>query len=140
MEYSSVQLDDLPDEILMIIFKKLNNLEILYSLIVVNKQLNKIVYDSIFTCDLTLLRNVSNNSVYPLPDCVLDRFCLQILPEIHHQIKWLHLESSSLKRILLSTNYPNLFAVGVFDIEKKNALRLFTGKIFLLEILLMINT
>jgi hypothetical protein len=29
MEYSCIQLNDLPDEILMIILKKLNNLEVL---------------------------------------------------------------------------------------------------------------
>ncbi|CAF4381930.1 unnamed protein product, partial [Rotaria sp. Silwood2] len=40
---------------------------------------------------------------------MLDRFCLQILPEIHYKIKWLDLESSSMERILLATNYPNLY-------------------------------
>jgi hypothetical protein len=55
MEYSCIQLNDLPDEILMIILKKLNNLEILYSLIGVNKRSNKIVHDTIFTHGFCLL-------------------------------------------------------------------------------------
>jgi hypothetical protein len=32
MKYSRIQLDDLPDEILIYIFRKLSNVEILYSL------------------------------------------------------------------------------------------------------------
>ena len=53
MEYSCVQLNDLPDEILLIILKKLSNIEVFYSLLDVNKRLNKITYDSIFTNRLT---------------------------------------------------------------------------------------
>ncbi len=59
MEYSSIQLNDLSNEILMIILKKLHNTEVLYSLVVVNKRLNTIVYDSIFTCYLTLMKRAS---------------------------------------------------------------------------------
>jgi hypothetical protein len=44
-----VQLDDLPDEILMYIFKKLYNDEVLYSLMDVNQRLNRILHDRIFT-------------------------------------------------------------------------------------------
>jgi hypothetical protein len=40
MKRSLVQLNDLPDEILMIILKKLDNDQVLYSLIGVNKRLN----------------------------------------------------------------------------------------------------
>ncbi|CAF4291141.1 unnamed protein product, partial [Rotaria magnacalcarata] len=46
-----VQLDDLPDEILMYIFKKLYNGEVLYSLMDVNQRLDRIVRDTIFLRD-----------------------------------------------------------------------------------------
>ncbi|CAF4043986.1 unnamed protein product, partial [Rotaria sp. Silwood1] len=130
MEHSLVELNDLPDEILMIILKKLRNVQVLYSLIGVNKRLHAIVHDSIFTNRLTLMRWISYNSTYPLPDPVLDRFCLQILPKIHCNIKWLNLESSSMKRILLATNYPILYGLGLFDMDVETALSLFTGKPF----------
>ncbi|CAF1351344.1 unnamed protein product [Rotaria sordida] len=116
MEHSSVELNDLPDEILMIILKKLCNVEVLYSLKGVNKRLNAVAHDSIFTNRLTLMRRVSDHCTNPLPDAILDRFCLQILPEIHHKIKWLNLESSSMERILHATNYPNLYGLGLYDI------------------------
>ncbi|CAF5166905.1 unnamed protein product, partial [Rotaria sp. Silwood1] len=89
MEYSSIQLNDLPDEILIYIFKKLSNGEILYSLSGVNKRLNKIVHDSIFTNDLSLLMSTSDGLVYSLSDLILDRFYSHILPKIHQKIQWL---------------------------------------------------
>ncbi|CAF1327692.1 unnamed protein product [Rotaria sp. Silwood1] len=87
MEYLFVTLNDLPDEILLIIFTKLKNVSLRYSLIGVNKRLNTIVRDPIFTSHLTLMRCLLDDSVCPLPDSTIDRFCAQILPEIHCQIK-----------------------------------------------------
>ncbi|CAF3501521.1 unnamed protein product [Rotaria sp. Silwood1] len=124
MEHSLVQLNDLPDEILMIILKKLWNIQVLYSLIGVNKRLNAIVHDPIFANRLTLMKDFSAYSIGRLPDSILERFCSEILPEIHHNIKWLNLESSSMKRILLATNYPNLYGLGLYDIEIETVLSL----------------
>jgi hypothetical protein len=55
MNPSYIRLNDLPNEILMIILKKLSNIEVLYSLIGVDKRLNKIAHESIFTNRLDLL-------------------------------------------------------------------------------------
>ncbi|CAM2706336.1 unnamed protein product [Rotaria socialis] len=128
MEYSSVQLNDLPDEIIFIIFKKLNKLDVLYSFINVNTRFNNIVHDPTFTSDLTLFNYLSYDYIYPLSDLILERFCLQILPKIARQIKWLDLEPLSMKRIFLSANYPNLFRLGIYYIKKQAALNLFTDK------------
>jgi hypothetical protein len=130
MEYSCVQLNDLPDEVLMIIFKKLANIEILYSLVGVNKRLNKIVHDSVFTNHLTLTLSSSNGFVYSLPNSILNRLCLYILPKIHKKIKWLDLESLSMKRILLAANYPHLYGITLYNIQTETAIDLFTGKTF----------
>ncbi|CAF2989015.1 unnamed protein product, partial [Rotaria sp. Silwood2] len=67
---------------------------------------------------------------YPLPDPMLDRFCSQILHEIHHKIKWLNLEPTSIQRILRATNYPNLFQLGLYGIDVNEAISLCTGKHF----------
>lgn len=125
-----IQLNDLPDELLIIIFKNMYNTEVLYYLINVNKRFNKILHDPIFTSCLSLMRCSSYGLCYPLHDSILDRFCLEILHEIHHKIKWLNVESSSMKRILLSTNYPNLYGLGLYGIETETASRIFTGKKF----------
>ncbi|CAF4961773.1 unnamed protein product [Rotaria sp. Silwood1] len=140
MKHSSVELNDLPDEILMIILKKLSNVQVLYSLIGVNKRLHAIVHDPIFTNCLTLMNYVSVDSTDPLSGPVLDQYCLQILPSIHHKIKWLNLESSSMKRILLATNYPNLYGLGLYDIEIETALSFFIDKNQILELVVKHTT
>jgi hypothetical protein len=128
MEHLSMKLNDLPDEILILILKKLHDVEVLYSLIGANKRLNRIAHDSTFTSHLTLY--FLNKCISPLPDPMLDRFCLQILPKIHHKIKWLNLESTSMERILLATNYPNLNGLGLYGIDVEKALSLCNGKLF----------
>ncbi|CAF0986378.1 unnamed protein product [Rotaria sp. Silwood1] len=129
MEYSCVGFNDLPDEILMIIFKKINNLEVLYSLQGVNQRLNKIVQDSTFTSRLTFVKRCSDNFI-DLFHCnmMLNRFCLQILPEIHDKIKWLDLESSSMKNVLCAADYPNLYGLGLYNINEESVRCLFTDE------------
>ncbi|CAF1085195.1 unnamed protein product [Rotaria magnacalcarata] len=96
MEYSCVQLYDLPDEILIIILKKIGY--------------------------------YGNGFVYPLPNSMLDRLCLHILPEIHQKIQWFDLESRSMKRILLTTPYPNLYGISLYNIQTETAIGLFTDE------------
>ncbi|CAF4541005.1 unnamed protein product [Rotaria socialis] len=126
MKHSTIQLGDLPDEILMMILKNMCQVDVLYSLIDVNQRLNTIVHDPIFTNHLALLKHLSDGSICSLTDSMLDQFCSQILPKINHKIKCLHLESSSMERILLATNYPSLDELSLY----KNALTdLFKNKI-----------
>jgi hypothetical protein len=135
MQNSCVELNDLPDEILLIIFKKLNNLEVLYSFQGVNEQLNKIIHDPIFTSHLNFLQWSSNKFINKFSsDVILDRFCLQVLPEISMKIKWFDLESSSMKHILCAADYPNLYGIGLYNIEQETARCLFTGKEISIEL------
>lgn len=130
MEKFCIQLNDLPDEILIIILKKLANMEVLYSLLNVNRRLDNIAHDSVLTNYLTLLLSTSDGFVYSLHDSILDRFCLHILPKIHEKIKWLYLESLSMERILRATNYPNLYGISIYNIQAEAVIDLITGKIF----------
>ena len=128
MENFFIQLNDLPDEILLIILKKLASTDVLYSLIGVNKRLDTIVRDSIFTRCLTFMAPC--NELERIPEAIPHRFCVEILPVIRHKISWLILESSSMDRILLSTNYPNLHRLALYYLTSERARELFTGKIF----------
>jgi hypothetical protein len=139
-KYSSIRLTDLPDEILMIIFKKLTNIELFYSLMNVDPRLDGILNESIFTRRLILVRFISHRLVnprslapyyvYPLLDSILDRFCESILPKINVKVGWLELESTSMERVLHAANYPNLFGVVIYNIQTERALQVFSGKIF----------
>jgi hypothetical protein len=133
MERVSVQLNNLSDEILLIIFKKLANYHILYSFTGVNERLTKVAHDFVFTNSLRLFEYQSHDSICRLPNSIIDRFCSQILPEIHHKINWLDFEVSSMERILICGNYPNLFGLGIYNIETDKDINLFEGKIFFIK-------
>ncbi len=128
MEDSFIHLDDLPDEILMIIWNKLHEFEVLYSLIGVNKRLDAIVQDPTFTSDLTLIP--PRNDLKQFVNRILYRICDEVLPKIHDKIKCLNLESTFMDHILLAAEYPNLHKLAFYDLSSETARDLFNGKIF----------
>jgi hypothetical protein len=83
MHQSNIHLLDLPNEILLIILKKLDNIDILYSLFGINnnKRLDILLKASVFT---NILNFVTISSI---TDVKLDRFCAYILPRNYHYIK-----------------------------------------------------
>ena len=100
MKYSCAELNDLPDEILLIIFKKLGNLEVLYSFQGVNERFNNIIHDPILTSRLSFPQLSFQKYIKKFSsDIILNRFCSQILPTIRTKIKWLDLESESMRNI-----------------------------------------
>ncbi|CAF1483655.1 unnamed protein product [Adineta steineri] len=98
MNGKTVHLLDLPDEILLIILKKLGSVDVLYSLLNINKRLDQMAR----SIDNTKFLNFSINNVQ------LNRFCCEILPQIYHNIVELILDIFSMERILLACEYPNL--------------------------------
>lgn len=130
MKHSYPQITDLPDELLIMIFKKLSNLQVLHSLMDVHMRFNRILLDSTFTDHLALLKWSVDHIISPLSDTILDQFCKHIIPKIHHNVKWLAIESSSMERILLAAKYPNLNGLALFNISEEIAQRLFNGKNF----------
>lgn len=131
MEYSNLTLNDLPDELLLTIFEKLNNVSVLYSLTGVNRRLNDIVHGPSFTNHLTLLRCFRDYSIHPLRNRILSQFCSQILPDIRHTIKWLNLEPKSIEHILGPTIYPVLTGLGLYCNETEKLLTVFNSKYLL---------
>ena len=136
MECLDVSLNDLPDEILVIILRKLNNFDIHYCLQGVNQRLNRIIRDSIFTNRLSFIKQSPGNCIDRLSDkTILDRFCSQILPEIHDQIQWLDLESTSMKTVLHAADYSNLHNLGLYNIDEESIRSLLKGKNFFIQLL-----
>lgn len=105
-------LTNLPDELLLIILRKLESVDVLYSLLGVNKDLDRIVRDPWFTTAIKFIRpngeNFDENEVF------IGRFCSIILPKIHHLIKWLKLDSTLMERLLQTADYPNLSQLDIF--------------------------
>ncbi|CAF3330018.1 unnamed protein product [Rotaria sp. Silwood2] len=94
----------------------------------INTRLDQIIRDPIFTRRLTLLRWSPTDFIYSLDNTILDRFCLQIIPQICHKIKWLNLESSSIERVLLAADYPNLYGLSLHNVEDKTAINIFKNE------------
>jgi hypothetical protein len=123
-----VKLTDIPDEMLLLILNKLTNIEVLYSLIGVNIRLDKIANDPLFTEHLSFMTRSSNGIINSLDNSMLNRFCSEILPRIHCQIKWLTLEPLCMERILLAADYPNLRVLSLFNIERETIVQLLGSK------------
>jgi len=121
MNRSKVHLLDLPDEILLMILKKLNNVDVLYSLLDINNgRLNIVAQENTFT---NILKFVSIDDI-----SIFDRFCIDILPRIHCKVKCFILNSFFMNRFLLATDYPNLTELKIFHFKQKHALNNLTSK------------
>jgi hypothetical protein len=122
MDRSRVDFLHLPNEILVTILKKLDSVDILYSLFGINNErLDSIIQDKIFSNTLNFASTVRNSTM-------LDRFCDYILPRIHYNVKCLIVEPVSMERILLTTHYPNLTDLKLFHFQRDNSLDYSTGK------------
>ncbi|CAF1379209.1 unnamed protein product [Rotaria sordida] len=122
-----VGLLDLPNEILLMIFKKLGNIDVLYSLLDVdNQRLDIIAQENTFTNTLKFLIITLTDDILSLTDSIVDRFCTNILPRIHQNVKSLILDSLSMERILLVGDYPNLTEIKLFNFNDKIVSRYFT--------------
>lgn len=116
MKHSTTNLMDLPDEIIVIILKKLDNVQVLYSFMNINARFNRILRDSVFTNQINLI--ITNDLSLIQPERLFHRFFLEILPKIDDQIIRFGVESASLERILLAGNYPNLHHLDIFLTEE----------------------
>jgi hypothetical protein len=126
MNRSDVHLLDLPDEILLIILKKLNNIDVLYSLLNnSNEQLSILPQEKIFS---NILNFVSIDNISSIDRFKLDRFCIDILPRIHDNVKYFILKPALMKRILLAADCPNLIKLKIFNFKKEIVLHYFTSK------------
>ena len=117
---------DLPDEILLSIFKKLDNMDVLYSMFDVDRQrLNNLLQENIFTNTLNFISTTTDDS---LPDRIVNRFCKNILPKIDQNIQFLILDSLSMENILQAGNYSNLSRMKLFNFNDKIVETYFKGK------------
>jgi hypothetical protein len=133
MNRSKVRLVDLPNEVLFNILNKLDNMDVLYSLLGVNNQrLDMIIKGKTFTETLNFVLTTSFGEFLSIEASVLDRFCIYILPRIGDNIKSLIVETNSMECILSVTDYPNLAQLKIFNFTDKIFSYYFTGKISML--------
>ncbi|CAF3990741.1 unnamed protein product, partial [Rotaria magnacalcarata] len=127
MNQCNINFLDLPTEILHVILKMLDNMDVLYSLFDVNNQrLSNIIQENTFTNTLNFVLITLTDDILSISDPILDRFCINILPRIHYNVKSLILNSLSMERILSAADYSNLSELKIFNFNGKIASRYFT--------------
>ena len=133
MNQHNVHFLDLPNEILFLILKKLDNVDVLHSLLGINNQrLDSIVQEPIFSDILNFVCiSESSDEISSVSGPILDRFCNNVLPRIHMNVKSIILESGSMERIVGAGNYPSLTELKLYNFNKAMVLRYFNGKIFM---------
>ncbi|CAF1091833.1 unnamed protein product [Rotaria sordida] len=127
MTHSTANILTLSDEILLNIFNKLDNMDVLYSLIGVNRKLDRVARDTSFTQSLDfvkILDNVDNLKI----NFMLDRFCLDIIPRIEHYIKCLTIDLFSIDRVLRIGNYPQLHKLTLNNVQYDIIYKMFNNK------------
>ncbi|CAF4344834.1 unnamed protein product [Rotaria socialis] len=129
---------DLPNEILFIIFKKLNMVDVLYSLVDVTQRFDQIILNPLYICNLdmtTMTMKSCFEFIYSIDNKVLDRICKTILHRIHHQVNELTVEQHSMERVLHTINYPALHSLSFIDFQEDVLLKYLTDNTALRKLL-----
>jgi hypothetical protein len=124
---------DLPDEILLIIFNKLNSIDALYSLVDVNERFDRLVLNSLHIRNLDTTNMVIKSyydRTFSIENNVLSRICEKILPRINHQLNALITEQNSVKH-MLTVNYPQLNSLSLVNFQKEILFQYLTGALFI---------
>ncbi|UJR06917.1 hypothetical protein I4U23_011206 [Adineta vaga] len=127
MTHSTANILTLSDEILLNIFNKLDNMDVLYSLIGVNRKLDRVARDRSFTEALDFVK-ISDNAKNLEISFILDRFCLDIIPRIEHCIKCLTIDLFSIDRLLPIGNYSQLHKLTLNNVEYAIIYEMFNSK------------
>ncbi|CAF4499091.1 unnamed protein product [Rotaria sp. Silwood2] len=127
-----VNIMNLLDEIILIIWNKLNKIDVLYSFLNVSKRFDKLIRDKIYTHSIELIKtNCEEKDNCSLSDQILDRFCLDTLPQINSIVEELILESRSMERIFYAGDYTRLCKLTLINLTQELARRVFAGTKYL---------
>ena len=124
---------DLPNEILLIIFNKLKQVDVLYSLVDVTQRFDRLVLDPLYIRNLDIISMTIKSyydPIYSIDYQVLSRICKNVLRRIHHQINELIVEQYSMEHILHMINYPQLNSLSLVDFQDEVLLNSLIGKLF----------
>ena len=110
MNKSITNLLDLPDELLLIIFKHLNFIEVINSFFDINERFDRII------CDHSMTKTLDFSSMIFFDNQIFDRLG-QLLPRICQNIKYLIFRSISQEWLLHLADHPNLYKLDLGDIN-----------------------
>ncbi|CAF1649810.1 unnamed protein product [Adineta ricciae] len=113
---------DLPDEILLMIFNKLNTIDVFRLVQYVNRRFYELSLDGCQVQDMQMTTVMGVDTHYkqisPI-DTNLPRICRNILPKIHDKVQKLTVDQSSMIPVLHAADYPQLYSLTIIDIEEE---------------------
>ena len=113
-----VNILDLPDEILLIIFQKLQTIDVLSSLANVNSRFFRLAIDPLHVHDLNMTIKSLHGQTSSIETEAFSRICQNILPHIHHQVHKLTVEQDLMKEILAAGTYPELYSLSLSNFDE----------------------
>ncbi|UJR07088.1 hypothetical protein I4U23_011376 [Adineta vaga] len=135
MNKQILDLLDVPDEILLIIFNKLGSFDVLYSLLNSTHRLDHIARNTHYSKSINFSIELSDGQICAIDSDKLHRFCIEILPQIHDQIQIMTLETTNIERILLATQFPNLHTLTLVGFSPDALLNYFTENSSIIHLL-----
>ncbi|CAF3221267.1 unnamed protein product [Rotaria sp. Silwood2] len=110
---------NLPDELLIAIFNKLDAVDILYSLVDVNQRFYRLALDLsvIRYLNFVIKRDDIQNSL--IDTQILEGICSKILPRINEKVNKLTVDQYSVECILGTIDYPRLHSLSLVYYESK---------------------
>jgi hypothetical protein len=137
MNHTDTHLLDLPTEILFTILKKLDNINVLYSLIGIGiERLELLAKHETFTNTLNFV-STDIDRICSIDNSILNRFCTDILPRIQFNVKSLIFESMTMEHILLAADYPHLTQLKIFKFNYNIVSHYLTGNKLMLIYLMI---
>jgi hypothetical protein len=122
---------DIPDEILFLIFKKVNTVDVFSSLVGVNQRFDRLAFDSLYIRHLNMATITNFNSFYDQTTLmdreVLSRICKNILSQIYSKVHQLTVEEYSIKEILHAGSYPQLNSLSLINFQEETLYQYLTG-------------
>jgi len=125
---NDINILDLPDETLLIILSKMDMIDVLYSLVDVNKCFNQLVFDLVYIHHLDLTVKTSLDHNLPVDNQVFNQIRTKVLPRICSKVNKITITPPSMDFIFNTTiDYPQLHSLLLADFEHKTLYRYITS-------------
>lgn len=122
---------DLPNEILLIIFKYLSTIDVFRSFVGISERLERLVTHpmSTRTVNMACLRlELLPKRIYSLDQAALAALCRDVLPRIHHHIRQLVVDQFTIDAVFRAAHYCELRSLSVVGIDEAYAVDFLRGK------------
>ena len=126
---NSMNILDLPDEMLCAILKKLSMVDVFYSVVDVNERFDRLALHSLDVHHLDfVVKPLVKHYSSSIDDQLLDEICKRILPRIWNDVYKLIVEPLALERVLGIAHYPHLYSLSLINFPAETLLSQLSGK------------